>query len=98
MFSGSVDTGFVLALLFHHGDLEPDCVEVSTRGGRVLSLHLFTLCEEDAGIGLCKFKLPSLLYHPYLVYILFGMPSLHLFTFLMFFIGHKRLLEKNPYI
>ena len=25
--------GFVLALPFHHGDLEPDCVEVSTRGG-----------------------------------------------------------------
>ena len=26
------------------------------------------------------------MHHPYLVYILFGMPSLHLFTFLMFFI------------
>ena len=33
MFSTSVDVGFVLALPFHHGDLEPDCVEVSTRGG-----------------------------------------------------------------
>ena len=33
MFSGSVDTGFVLALPFHHGDLEPDGVGVSTRGG-----------------------------------------------------------------
>ena len=31
--SGSVDAGFALALPFHHGDLEPDCVEVSTRGG-----------------------------------------------------------------
>ena len=31
--SGSVDAGFVLALPFHHGDLEPDCVEVSPRGG-----------------------------------------------------------------
>ena len=32
--SGSVDAGFVLhALLFHHGDLEPDCIGVSTRGG-----------------------------------------------------------------
>ena len=30
--SGSVDAGFVLALPFHHGDLEPDCVGVSTRG------------------------------------------------------------------
>ena len=25
MFSGSVDASFVLALPFHHGDLEPDC-------------------------------------------------------------------------
>ena len=30
-------------------------------------------------------NLPSPLYHPYLVCILFGMPSLHPFTFLMFF-------------
>ena len=29
----SVDAGFVLALPFHHGDLEPHCVGVSTRGG-----------------------------------------------------------------
>ena len=33
MLSGSVDAGFVLALPFHHGDHEPDCVEVSMRGG-----------------------------------------------------------------
>ena len=26
MFSGSVDAGFILALPFDHGDLEPDCV------------------------------------------------------------------------
>ena len=32
MFSGSVDAGFVLALSFHHRDLELDCVGVSTRG------------------------------------------------------------------
>ena len=31
--SGSVDAGFILALPFDHGDLEPDCVEVSTQGG-----------------------------------------------------------------
>ena len=31
MFSGSVDAGFILALPFHHRDLEPDCVGVSTR-------------------------------------------------------------------
>ena len=30
-------------------------------------------------------NLPSLLYHPYLVCIPFGMPPLHPFTFLMFF-------------
>ena len=38
MLSSSVDAGFVLALPFYHGDLEPDCVEVSVRegsGGRV---------------------------------------------------------------
>ena len=34
MFSGqSVNAGFVLALPFHHEDLEPDCVGVSTRVG-----------------------------------------------------------------
>ena len=34
MFSTSVDAGFVLALPFHHRELEHDCVEVSTRGER----------------------------------------------------------------
>ena len=33
MLSGSVDAGFVLVLPFYRGDLEPDCVEVSTREG-----------------------------------------------------------------
>ena len=32
VFSGSVDAGFVLVLPFHHRNLEPDCVGVSTRG------------------------------------------------------------------
>ena len=32
IFSGSVDAGFILALQFNQGDLEPDCVGVSTRG------------------------------------------------------------------
>ena len=32
MFSGSVDADFVLALQFHHRDLQPDCVRVSTGG------------------------------------------------------------------
>ena len=41
-------------------------------------------CENDAGTRLCKFTF-SLLYHPYLVCILFGMPSLHPFTFVIFF-------------
>ena len=33
MFSASVDAGFALTLPFYHGDHEPDCVEVPTRGG-----------------------------------------------------------------
>ena len=33
IFSGSVDAGFVLALPFHHVDLEPDCVGVLIKGG-----------------------------------------------------------------
>ena len=41
-FSGSVYAGLVLALSFHNGDLEPDCVEVSTRGG---------LCARGGGGG-----------------------------------------------
>ena len=39
MFSGSVDAGFILALLFHHGDLEPDCVGALTRGGVFAGHH-----------------------------------------------------------
>ena len=39
MFSGSVDAGFVLALPFHYGDLEPDSVGVLLR-----SRHL---CEDN---------------------------------------------------
>ena len=30
--SSCVDAGLVLALPFHHGNLEPDCVGASTRG------------------------------------------------------------------
>ena len=33
IFSSSVDAGCVLALPFDQGDLEPDCVKVSIRGG-----------------------------------------------------------------
>ena len=33
MLNGSVDAGFVLVLPFHHRDLEPDGVGLSTRGG-----------------------------------------------------------------
>ena len=36
MFSCSVDADFVLVLQFHHRDLEPDCVGVSTKGGGVV--------------------------------------------------------------
>ena len=31
-----MDAGFVLPLLFHHEDLEPVCVGVSTRAGDIL--------------------------------------------------------------
>ena len=37
--------------------------------------------------------LPSLLYHPYLVCIIFGIPSLHLFTFLFSCIYNVELLS-----
>ena len=36
MFSGSVHVGFLLALQFDHGDFEPDCVGVSTKGGGLM--------------------------------------------------------------
>ena len=44
-FSGTVDAGFVLVQPFHHGDLEPDCVGVSTNGGAYAQDNLRkTLC------------------------------------------------------
>ena len=48
MFSGSVDAGFVLALPFHHGDIEPDCVGVSTREGELISARL---CVKNVYVG-----------------------------------------------
>ena len=33
MLSGSVDAGFIRALQFDRGDLEPDYVQVSIKGG-----------------------------------------------------------------
>ena len=52
MFSGSVDAGFVLALLLHHGDLEPDCVGASTRGAYVRDENTSArLCAKNAGGG-----------------------------------------------
>ena len=48
MFSGSVDAGFVLALSFHHRDLEPDCVGASTREAYVWDENTFArLCVEN---------------------------------------------------
>ena len=49
-----MDAGFVLALPFHHGDLEPDCVEVSMRGGGAYARDKNTaarLCAKNAGGG-----------------------------------------------
>ena len=54
MFSGSVDACFVLALPFHHGDLEPDCVGVSSMTGAYARDKNTSarLCSKNAG-GLC---------------------------------------------
>ena len=41
-------------------------------------------CEKDVVMGLCQYVDLAFMHHPYLVCILFGMPSLHLFTFAMF--------------
>ena len=40
MFSGSADAGFILVLPFYHGDIEPDCVGVSTRGGLMCRIKM----------------------------------------------------------
>ena len=60
------------------------------RGGIIVKVNLqspiptsfYITVANDAGMRLCKFTIMSSLY---LVCILFGMPSLHPFTFLMFF-------------
>ena len=45
-----MDVDFVLALPFHHGDLEPDCVEVSTRGAYARDKNTSArLCAKNAG-------------------------------------------------
>ena len=50
MFTSSVDAGFVLALPFQHGDLEPDCVGVLTRGAYVWDKNTSAkLCAKNAG-------------------------------------------------
>ena len=51
MFSGSVDAGFILALPLHHGDLEPDCAGVSTRGGLMcgIKISLQDFMPEEVG-------------------------------------------------
>ena len=64
-------------------------------------LHLFTLqlqtnVKTMQGCGFVN--LPSLLYHPYLVCTLFGMPSLHPFTFLMFLSLVYYSIDSKPYV
>ena len=50
MFTSSVDAGFVLALPFQHGDLEPDCVGVLTKGAYVRDKNTSAkLCAKNAG-------------------------------------------------
>ena len=51
MSSGSMYAGFVLALSFHHRDLEPDCVEVSTRGGGGLEPDCVEVSTRGGGGG-----------------------------------------------
>ena len=52
MFSCSVDAGFVLALPFHHGDLEPDCAGVSTRGAYARDTNTSArLSAKNAGVA-----------------------------------------------
>ena len=53
---------------------------------RCLGCHfliLYARCR-DGALPTCMLTF-AFMHHPYLVCILFGMPSLHLFTFLMFF-------------
>ena len=40
MFSSSMDAGFVLALPFHHGDLEPDRWEFRPDGGLMCGIKI----------------------------------------------------------
>ena len=63
-----------------------------TQGGCMdihkISLHLLhhtvaNLCENDVGMRFCILTF-TIIYHPYLVWTLFGMRSLHLFTLLIF--------------
>ena len=42
---GFVDASFVLALPFRHGDLEPECVAVSTRGGASKKREVERCCQ-----------------------------------------------------
>ena len=56
MFSGSVDTCFVLALPFQHGDLEPDCVSfdeggLMLEGGGIFAGHYDTSFSPRPSIG-----------------------------------------------
>ena len=68
-YRGSGDINFMYCIACMNQSLLPQDLKMSN----VKTMH-----------GLGFVNLPSLLYHPYLVCILFGMPSLHLFTFLMF--------------
>ena len=55
MFSGSVNAGLVLALPFHHGELEPDYVGVSKGGAYVRGKNTSArLCAKNAGGGLMR--------------------------------------------
>ena len=54
--------------------------------GRLPCMHCLNVVEKDVGMGLCLYVDFAFMHHLCLVCMLFGMPSLHPFTFLMFFI------------
>ena len=55
-----MDAGFVLhALLFHHGDLEPDCIGVSTRGGTSPKREASPSVEREASPSVEREASPS---------------------------------------
>ena len=58
-------------------------LSIQTYDSSTCTWHGFSV-KKMQGWGFANTLTFAFMHHPYLVYILFGMPSLHLFTFLMF--------------